>query len=341
MKIKINDNIKNLFVMSKEKRNKRNRKVIGSEKLTNNILKENIKEYDNIIKDINFRKKSTFERVLDEKIIEEVDNSKKNIIKYKRKGAYNVSYNDEIKEEKDEDSQKSKIRKRKTVKKIKVPKSYYSLLFLMVILGGVSVKFALNSYNDFNEEDYAVYNSIDVGDQSSISNVAQGEYQDNSTNNADTKNNETSNTTVKTQSVQAKVQPLSFSKPLEGEILKMYSKDKVIYSKTLELWKTHDGIDIKADIGTDVKSIEKGTIEKVYDDSFYGKTIVIDHGQGYKSSYSNLDENVYVQVKQVVKKGTKIGKIGKTSIGEIKDDSHLHFTLMKNNEIVDPTSIFK
>ena len=128
MKIKINDNIKKLFVMSKEKRNKRNRKVIGSEKLVNNKLKENIKEYDNIIKDVNFRKKSTFERVLDEKIIEEVDNSKKNIIKYKRKGAYNVNYNDEIKEEKDEDSQKSKIRKWKTVKKKKV-------LFIIISYG--------------------------------------------------------------------------------------------------------------------------------------------------------------------------------------------------------------
>lgn len=55
---------------------------------------------------------------------------------------------------------------------------------------------------------------------------------------------------------------MTFSKPLNGQIQKPYSIDKVIYSKTLELWKTHDGIDISSQIGENVKSIEKEQLKR-------------------------------------------------------------------------------
>ena len=44
---------------------------------------------------------------------------------------------------------------------------------------------------------------------------------------------------------------------------------------------------------------------------------------------------------QPVTKGQVIGKVSNTSIGEIKDEAHLHFTLFKDNNNVDPTYIFK
>ena len=107
------------------------------------------------------------------------------------------------------------------------------------------------------------------------------------------------------------------------------------------MWKTHDGIDISAHVSDVVKSVEKGTVERIYEDAFFGMTIIIDHSQGYKSIYSNLEQNVLVKEKQTIVKGTKIGKIGKTSVGEYCDESHLHFALKYNNELIDPTYIFK
>lgn len=222
-------------------------------------------------------------------------------------------------------------------------RSAYLLFLFMLILAGYSLSFSYNKYKDLNEEDYAVYNSEDVEEkivmpeeQSSVSNNLDATYTEEIVKTSTSVSTNSSATKTQAQ----KVVPLEFAKPIEGEILKIYSSDKVIYSKTLELWKTHDGIDIKADKNTIVKAIEKGTVEKIYDDSFYGKTIVIDHGQGYKSSYSNLSEEVFVKEKQVVTKLAKIGKVGTTAIGEIKDEPHLHFTLIKNNEICDPSSIF-
>ena len=86
---------------------------------------------------------------------------------------------------------------------------------------------------------------------------------------------------------------------------------------------------------------EKGIVDSVQNDSFYGTTIQIEHKSGYRSVYCNLDENVYVSVGDSVIKGQKIGKVGNTSIGEYLDDPHLHFMLYLNDESINPTYIFQ
>lgn len=141
--------------------------------------------------------------------------------------------------------------------------------------------------------------------------------------------------------VEKKVEKLIFCTPIDGTIQKMYSLDKVIYSKTLDQWKTHDGLDISPTGSKEVKAIEKGVVDEVYYDNFYGKTIVIEHISGYKSKYSNLDNDVYVSVGEIVIKGQKIGKVGNTSVGEYLDDSHLHFMIYLNDESINPSYLYK
>lgn len=263
-------------------------------------------------------------------------------IKRRRKGAY-------VKDNK-------KINIKKSLENLfrnkgNLSKGYYVLLFGMLVLGTASVAITFKAYNLFAKEDYDFYEqSSDNEENNVVSTISSIDENANekenlvNSNAAEAKKSETkgsSNTNTTKTKNKVTVKPLTFSKPLNGQIQKPYSIDKVIYSKTLELWKTHDGIDISSQIGENVKSIEKGTVEKVYDDSFYGTTVVIDHGQGYKSSYSNLNSKVSVKEKQTVTKGQVIGKVSNTSIGEIKDEAHLHFTLFKDNNNVDPTYIFK
>lgn len=265
--------------------------------------------------------------------------------KRRRKGAYVNNENEEKKININLKEYFDNLFKNKN----KLSKGYYVLLFCMVLLGGASVAITFKAYNLFAKEDYELYAKDNMDENQTVSTISNSEdtsskiednssIENNTTNAAEAKVSTNSTSSKQTKTT---VKPLSFSKPINGEVQKQYSIDKVIYSKTLELWKTHDGIDIAADIGTNVKSIEKGTIEKVYEDSFYGTTIIIDHGQGYKSSYSNLDKNTSVKEKQTVNKGQVIGKISNTAIGEIKDEPHLHFTLFKDNNNVDPTYIFK
>ena len=287
-----------------------------------------------------FNKEGTM-KLKNNKKEEKIDINEENI-KRRRKGAY-------VKDNK-------KINIKNSLENLfrnkgNLSKGYYVLLFGMLVLGTASVAITFKAYNLFAKEDYDFYEQSSDNEKnnvvSTISSIDENANEKEdlvNSNAAEAKRGETkgsSNTNTTKTKNKVTVKPLTFSKPLNGQIQKPYSIDKVIYSKTLELWKTHDGIDISSQIGENVKSIEKGTVEKVYDDSFYGTTVVIDHGQGYKSSYSNLNSKVSVKEKQTVTKGQVIGKVSNTSIGEIKDEAHLHFTLFKDNNNVDPTYIFK
>ena len=207
----------------------------------------------------------------------------------------------------------------------------------MVMLLILTTTLNIQYRNFFSNDNYQSNDVSSVSVSSNIDNLNVDENIKNNVNEESVKATKAEEKVV-TKKVEEK---LVFSAPLKGEIQKMYSTDKVIYSKTLEQWKTHDGIDISADEGTEVKSIEKGIVDSVQNDSFYGTTIQIEHKSGYRSVYCNLDENVYVTVGESVVKGQKIGKVGNTSIGEYLDSPHLHFMLYLNEENIDPTYIFQ
>ncbi len=127
--------------------------------------------------------------------------------------------------------------------------------------------------------------------------------------------------------------------PVEGEIILAFAKDTLVYSRTLEQWSTHDGVDIKSDRGTPVKAAADGIVEKIYNDDKMGITIIIDHGNGLKTKYCNLSTNDMVEEKKLVKKGDAISGVGNTATFEIGDQSHLHFEVIKNGENIDPMTL--
>lgn len=72
------------------------------------------------------------------------------------------------------------------------------------------------------------------------------------------------------------IEPI-FSMPIDGEIIKEFAKDKLVYSDTLKEWVTHTGIDIKAEKTSVVKASENGTVKYIKNDPRYGLTVVIEH----------------------------------------------------------------
>lgn len=132
-----------------------------------------------------------------------------------------------------------------------------------------------------------------------------------------------------------------FIKPVDGEIIKDFAKDNLIYSKTLEEWVIHTGVDIKAEKTTIVKSAEEGIIKSIKNDPRYGITVVIEHNKGYKTVYSNLYTAEFVKEGEKVLKGQTIGTVGDTAIFEIADESHIHFEILKDEEYVDPNLYLK
>ncbi|MGN9164447.1 peptidoglycan DD-metalloendopeptidase family protein [Tissierellaceae bacterium HCP3S3_D8] len=132
-----------------------------------------------------------------------------------------------------------------------------------------------------------------------------------------------------------------FIMPADGEIITEFTEDSLIYSKTLDEWRGHSGIDIKLDIGTKVKAIGDGVVKDVYEDSLWGNVIVIDHGDGIESKYSNLGTRDMVNVGVKVKQGDHISTVGNSAGIEMLMDSHLHFEIIKDGKIVDPRSIMR
>ena len=134
---------------------------------------------------------------------------------------------------------------------------------------------------------------------------------------------------------------LSFAKPVEGEIVRDFAVDSLIFSETLQEWTTHTGIDIKADKTTVVKSAEKGTVKSIKNDPRYGLTVVVEHENGFKTVYSNLLTSEFVVEGEKIEKGQSIGTVGNTAAFEIADEPHLHFEMIKDSTQVDPNIYIK
>jgi murein DD-endopeptidase MepM/ murein hydrolase activator NlpD len=117
--------------------------------------------------------------------------------------------------------------------------------------------------------------------------------------------------------------------PVEGSITSPFGKRQHPTTKVDEI---HTGMDIDAKLGTEVKVIFDGVVEKVEDDQSLGLVVVVDHGNGYKSIYGHLSE-VKTNVGDNVKKGDIIALTGNSGVST---GPHLHFEIQLNDQPVDP-----
>lgn len=156
-------------------------------------------------------------------------------------------------------------------------------------------------------------------------------------------NTQTNVVTPKEEKVEEKVtkKELAFKMPVEGEIVKNFAKENLVYSETLKEWITHMGIDIKADKTTVVKAAEEGTVKSIKNDPRYGLSVVIEHEDGFKTVYSNLLTAEFVSEGEKVTQGQTVGTVGTTATFEVADEPHLHFEMWKDSEQVDPSIYLK
>lgn len=95
-----------------------------------------------------------------------------------------------------------------------------------------------------------------------------------------------------------------------------------------------NGIGIGAAEGTPVKAVESGRVELVQRLGTYGLTVVVQHGNGYRSLYMQL-QNASVAVGQDVTRGQVIGTVGGANS---EQGPHLHFEIRGENSIaLDPS----
>ena len=124
--------------------------------------------------------------------------------------------------------------------------------------------------------------------------------------------------------------------PIQGEVLTAFSVDQLLYNETLDDWRTHDGVDIAAAEGDAVLAACAGTVSSITDDPLMGTTVVIQHSGGYETTYANLQAEPAVETGDTVSAGQTIGAVGTTAAAEAAQGAHLHFSVAKDGEAVDP-----
>lgn len=124
--------------------------------------------------------------------------------------------------------------------------------------------------------------------------------------------------------------------PVKGVVQWRFAMDELIYSKTLNQWMTHPGIDISAKEGSEVHAVWGGTVEEVYKSDSLGTTVRISHSNGTSTLYANLKPDPPVKEGSRVSQGDVIGYIGDTAVAECSESSHLHFEVWDGGKAVDP-----
>lgn len=117
----------------------------------------------------------------------------------------------------------------------------------------------------------------------------------------------------------------SYVKPVDVPINSKYGwrKRHPVTGKT----SFHHGVDMAAPKGTPVKATKSGKVILANNGNWhgYGKTVAIQHADGYNSIYGHLSK-ILCKVGDQVKQGQIIGEVGSTGVST---GNHLHFMLQK------------
>lgn len=144
-----------------------------------------------------------------------------------------------------------------------------------------------------------------------------------------------------TTPTQTERKPLKLRLPVEGQIVRPHCVDCLSYDPTTRDWRTHEGLDLAAETGTPVTAAADGTVYTTYQDETMGTTVVLSHEGGYVTTYASLSPELKVQTGQEVHTGDVIGTVGNTALLETALGDHIHFTVLLDDEPVDPASLME
>jgi murein DD-endopeptidase MepM/ murein hydrolase activator NlpD len=136
----------------------------------------------------------------------------------------------------------------------------------------------------------------------------------------------------------------------DGETLSSLSwKTPILYSRKTSnfgvrtdpftgKWANHQGIDIGAPVGTEVRATQQGKIKAVGPQGAYGNAVVLEHANGYETVYGHLSGFAKINPNQTISQGTLLGYVGSTGRST---GPHLHYELRKYGQAINPEQSFR
>ncbi len=129
------------------------------------------------------------------------------------------------------------------------------------------------------------------------------------------------------------------AKPVNGDIAAVFCVENLVYNKTLNIWQTHNGIDIVPKDNAEVKAALAGEVSEVVEDPSYGNMVVMKHSNNIITKYAGMAE-VNVKAGDKVQKGDVIGTCG-TPPFEAHMGTHIHFEVWEGDNPIDPALVFE
>jgi murein DD-endopeptidase MepM/ murein hydrolase activator NlpD len=126
----------------------------------------------------------------------------------------------------------------------------------------------------------------------------------------------------------------SFRWPVSGRINSGFGWRRDPLSGRRDL---HTGIDIKAPNGRTVRAAASGRVVHAGWMGGYGRTVVIDHGNGYTTLYAHCSA-LLVKRGQRVSSGDAVGRVGSSGRST---GPHLHFEIRSKGSTVDPLKLLR
>lgn len=219
--------------------------------------------------------------------------------------------------------------------KSKGSSAFYIIIAACLVLIGVAAWFAFSRMNNDTKptpktsENISSYEDEYLGNDSSYNEITSN----------------ISSNIISSQIVNEKAESVpysnpvkSYSLPINGEILKDFNATALQYSATFGDLRVHNAVDIACSDGTPVAACTDGIVQSVEESLSYGKTVVIDHGDGLVIKYAAL-KDIIVKNGQKVKMGDKLGSVT-TVPCESSDQPHLHIETFKNGKSISILSLF-
>lgn len=147
-------------------------------------------------------------------------------------------------------------------------------------------------------------------------------------------------TDVIAPTVEAEQEETVFVLPMEtftvGQLCEL---EKLVYNSSLNQYATHNGMDFLCDEGTQVLAIADGTVLSVTHTELDATVIIIQHSDGYVSTYKGLNTDVSVAEGDIVKASDVIATVASSMPRERSEGPHLHLEITLDDVLIDPLTV--
>lgn len=122
---------------------------------------------------------------------------------------------------------------------------------------------------------------------------------------------------------------LPFGRPVDGPITSGFGKRKDPVNGQSAF---HTGLDFRSNIGAKIYATADGVVKRSFYNGGYGNFILIEHGNGYTSSFSHMQKRM-VRAGDKVHRGQLIGLVGNSGRST---GPHLHYEISLDDKPINP-----